>query len=82
VTHGVQEFDVRGGKVYAYEGLLEPGGGASSGDVYVAFREFMEMVTGACDALGKDFRSEFDATTKPCTYPVISYQQVVSGKGK
>ena len=83
VTDKIEEYRFRGGKVYAYEGLLRPGAGGPPGqDVYVAFREFMDTVARACDSIGKDFRTEFDATTKLCTYPIVSYGQIVSGKGK
>jgi len=40
------------------------------------------MVTGACDAKGKDFRADFDGTTRPCAYPVVSYKDIVWEKPK
>ena len=35
------------------------------------------MVTGACDAIGKEFREEFDSSTRPCAYPVVPYKNVI-----
>lgn len=78
VTDRIEEFRFRGGKVYVYESPLSslPVPPAEKG-TYVLIREFFEMVTGACDAKGKDFRADFDGTTRPCAYPVVSYKDIV-----
>jgi hypothetical protein len=83
VTDRIEEFRFRGGKVYVYEGL--PGSlPAPSEDkgTYVLIKEFLDLVTGACDARGKDFRDEFDKSTRPCAYPVVSYKDIVWEKSK
>jgi hypothetical protein len=83
VTDRVEEFHFRGGKVYVYEGL--PGSPlASSADkgTYILIKEFIDLVIGACDARGKDFRDEFDKSTKPCAFPVLSYKNIVWEKAK
>jgi hypothetical protein len=40
------------------------------------------MVAKACDDRGKNFRDEFDKSTKPCAYPVVPYKQIVWEKAK
>jgi hypothetical protein len=83
VTDRIEEFRFRGGKVYVYEGL--PGSPlASSADkgTYILIKEFLDLVTGACDARGKDFRNEFDKSTRPCAFPVLSYKNIVWEKAK
>jgi hypothetical protein len=45
-------------------------------------KEFIDLVIGACDLRGKDFREEFDKSTKPCAFPVLSYKSIVWEKAK
>jgi hypothetical protein len=81
VTDKIEEFRFRGGKVYVYEGL--PGSPpASSADkgIIILIKEFLDSVTGACDLRGKDFRNDFDKSTRPCAFPVVSYKDIVWGK--
>lgn len=81
VSDKIEEFRIRGGKVYAYEGL--PGGaeGASPEEgKYILVKEFVDLVATACDAMGKDFRSEFDKSTRPPAYEVVPLGMIVWGK--
>jgi hypothetical protein len=83
VTDKIEEFRFRGGKIYVYEGL--PGSPlVSSADrgIYILIKEFLDLVTGACDLRGKDFRDEFDKSTKPHAFPVLSYKNIVWEKAK
>jgi hypothetical protein len=83
VTERIEEFRFRGGKVYVYEG--PPGSpAASSADkgTIILIKEFFDLVTGACDSRGKDFRDEFDKSTRPCAFPVLSYKNIVWEKAK
>jgi hypothetical protein len=83
VTDRIEEFRFRGGKVYVYEGL--PAGPAESSTqkgTYILIKEFADMVAKACDDRGKNFRDEFDKSTKPCAYPVVPYKQIVWEKAK
>jgi hypothetical protein len=78
VTDKIEEFKFRGGKVYVYEGV--PGrveGSSSEKATYILIKEFADLVTGACDAIGTDFRDEFDTSTRPCAYQVVSYKEIV-----
>lgn len=78
VTGRIEEFHFRGGKVYVYEGL--PGSPlASSVDkgTCILIKEFLDLVNGACDLRGKDFRGEFDKSTRPHAFPVLSYKDIV-----
>ena len=83
VTDKIEEFKFRGGKVYVYEGV--PGrtdGPSSEKATYILIKEFADMVTGACDAIGLDFRDEFDNSTRPCAYQVMSYKEIVWEKAE
>jgi hypothetical protein len=82
VTDRIEGFRFRGGRVCVYEGL--PGAPvAASADkgAYVLVKEFRDSVTGACDLRGIEFREEFDKSTKPCEFPVLSYKDIVWEKG-
>ncbi|MCJ7485414.1 MAG: hypothetical protein MUQ25_04515 [Candidatus Aminicenantes bacterium] len=83
VTDKIEEFKFRGGKVYVYEGVPGRTDRSSSEKVtYILIKEFADMVTGACDAIGRDFRDEFDNSTMPCAYQVMSYKEIVWEKAK
>ena len=83
VTDKIEEFRFPGGSVYVYVG---PSGapGASSADKgsYILMKEFRDLVTGACDLRGKKFRDEFDKSTKPCAFPILSYKDIVWEKAR
>ncbi len=83
VTDRIEEFRFTGGRVYIYESPpgSPPAPSAEEG-TYVLIKEFFDFVTGACDARGKDFRNEFDASTKQCTYPTVSYKDMIWDKSK
>jgi hypothetical protein len=83
VSDRIQEFRIRGGKVFIYEGLpgALPAPPAGKG-IYILIKEFLDLVSGACDARGKDFRNEFDKSTKPCAFPVVSYKDIVWEKAR
>jgi len=83
VTDRIEEFDFRGGKVYVYEGLpAPPDGSLPDKGTYILIKEFLDMVAGACDAIGKKFRDEFDSSTRPCAYPVVPYDKITWEKTK
>jgi hypothetical protein len=78
VTDKIEEFQFRGGNVYVYEALPgRTGGSSTQKGTYILMKEFVDMVTGACDAIGKNFRDEFDKSTRPCAYQVVSYKEMV-----
>jgi hypothetical protein len=83
VTDKIEEFQFRGGKVYVYEGL--PGRADESSakkGTYILIKEFVDLVTGACDAIGKNFRNEFDKSTRPCKYEVVPVKNIIWEKAK
>ena len=78
VTDQIEEFRFPGGRVYAYEGL--PGrtdDSPATQGACILIREFADMVTRACDAIGKNFRDDFDRCTKPWAYPIVSAKEIV-----
>jgi hypothetical protein len=83
VTDRIEEFRFRGGKVYVYEGLPGSPAASSAGKgTTILIKEFLDLVTDACDLRGKDFRDEFDKSTRPYAFPVLSYKNVVWEKAK
>lgn len=83
VSDRIEEFRFRGGKVFVYEGL-PPAVPASPADkgTFILIKEFLDLVTGACESRGKAFREEFDRSTRPCVFPVVSYKDIVWEKAK
>jgi hypothetical protein len=83
VSGKIEEFRFGAGKVYVYEGLpRSPVGAPTNKGTYVLIKEFLDSVTGACDLRGKTFRDEFDRSTKPWGFPVLSYKDIVWEKDK
>jgi hypothetical protein len=83
VTDKIEEFHFRGGRVYVYEGLPERADGSSTKKgTYILIKEFVDLVTGACDAIGKNFRNEFDKSTGPCKYEVVPVKNIIWEKAK
>jgi len=81
VSDRIEEFRFGDRKVYVYEGLPRPSASpAADQGTYVLIKEFLDLVTGACDARGKDFREDFDRSTTPCSYPVVSFKDIVREK--
>jgi hypothetical protein len=81
VSDKIEEFRFGDGKVYVYEGLpRSPASPAADQGTYVLIKEFFDLVTGACDARGKGFREDFDRSTRPCSYPVVSFKDIVREK--
>lgn len=78
VTDRIEEFRFRGGKVYVYEGLpRSPVASSADKGTYILIKELLDLVTGACDLRGKEFRDEFDKSTKPHAFPILSYKNIV-----
>lgn len=78
VTHSIEEYDFSGGKVYVYEGLPEhPDTSSSDPGKYIIVKEYVDQVTKACDSIGKKFRPEFDKSTRPIAYQVVSFEKIV-----
>jgi hypothetical protein len=83
VTDKIEEFGFRGGRVYVYESPIAPRPvPTAEKGTYVLIKEFLDLVTSACDARGKDFRNEFDKSTKPCTYLIVSYKDIIWNESK
>ena len=81
VTDRIEEFRFRGGKVYVYEGLpRSPVATPAKKGAYILIKEFRDLVAGACDLRGKEFRKEFDRSTMPCDFPILSYKDIVREK--
>mgnify|MGYP001047147280 CR=1 FL=1 len=59
-----------------------PAGSPANNSVYILIKEFRDMVTGACDAVGMSFREEFDTSTRPCPYEVVSYKDIIWEESK
>ena len=83
VTDRIEEFRFRGGRVYVYESPSgSPPAPSAEKGTYVLIKEFLDLVTGACDARGREFRNEFDKSTRPCAYPTVSYNDIIWDRSK
>ncbi len=81
VSDRVEEFRFRGGKVFVYEGppRAVPASSSDKG-TFILIKEFLDLVIGACESRGRAFHEEFDKSTRPCAFPVVSYKDIVWGK--
>ena len=72
VTDKIEEYDFAGGKVYVYEGLPEDGAVKAADPArFVLMKEYLDRVVRAADAIGGEFRAEYDETTRPIAYRVV-----------
>jgi hypothetical protein len=81
ITGQVDEFAFTGGRVYIYRGL-PPDRSIAAADPkeFVVFKENLDSVLKACDTIGPDFRAEFEKTTEPVAFRIISIADVVPWK--
>ena len=78
VTDRIEEHEFSGGRVYLYEGLPEHADTAAADPgKYILIKEYVDQVTAACDGMGKEFRAEFESSTRPVAYPVVSFQAII-----
>ncbi len=78
VTDEIEEFSFRGGKVYVYVRIHSstPSSSTDNG-TYIMYKEVFDQLTNACDSRGTAFREEFDRTTRPWEYEIVSYKNIV-----
>lgn len=66
VTDKIDEYNISGNKVYIYQ---QPHGYYDKALIdkgrFVLVKEYVDMITQACDEIGEDFRQEFDRSTLP-----------------
>jgi hypothetical protein len=78
VTGRIEEHEFSGGRVYMYAGLPEhPDTAAADPGKYILIREYVDQVTAACDGIGREFRAEFESSTRPVAHPVVSFQAII-----
>jgi hypothetical protein len=78
VTDKIEEYNIKGGKVYVYEHVPDQQHESSfDGKSYILVKEYVDLITQACDTIGKDFRAEFDKSTTPPTSQIVSYKKIV-----
>ena len=78
VTDRIEEYKFSGGRVYIYEGLAEhPDTAAADPGKYLLIKEYVDQVTAACDGIGKEFRAEFERSTRPVAFPIVSFQAII-----
>jgi len=78
VTDRIEEYKFSGGRVYIYEGLPEhPDTAAADPGKYLLIKEYVDQVTEACDGIGKEFRAEFERSTRPVAFPIVSFQAII-----
>lgn len=78
VTDKIEEYGFSAGRVYIYEGLPEHADTAAADPKkYILIREYVDQVTTACEGIGKDFRAEFDRSTRAAAYPIVLFTTVI-----
>jgi hypothetical protein len=83
VTGRIEEYGFSGGHIYVYEGLPEhPDTAAADPGKYILVKEYLDQVTKACDGIGKNFRAEFDRSTRPVAYRVVSFMNLIWKKSE
>ena len=78
VTDKIEEYNIKGGKVYVYEHVRDQQHESSfDGKSCILVKEYVDLITQACDSIGKDFRTEFDKSTNPPTSQIVSYKKII-----
>jgi hypothetical protein len=77
VTDKIEEYNINGGKVYVYEHVPDQRESSFDGKSYILVKEYVDLITQACDTIGKDFRAEFDKSTTPPTSQIVSSKKIV-----
>ena len=78
VTDRIEEYEFSGGRVYIYEGLPEhPDTAAADPGKYIIIKEYVDQVIAACDGIGREYSAEFESSTRPVAYPVVSFQTII-----
>jgi hypothetical protein len=78
VTDKIDEYLVTRGQIYVYEGFPEhPNTSSSEPEKYIIIKEYVDQVIRVCDGIGKNFRIEFDKSTRPPIYPIVSFEKIV-----
>lgn len=83
VTDKIKEYSFNGGRVYVYEHFPDHQYKSSS-DVkkYILVKDYVDLITKACDSIGKNFRAEFDKSTCPPSSQIVAYEKIVWKKAR
>lgn len=77
VTDKIDEYNIIGNKVYVYQ---QPHGYYDKALIdksrFVLVKEYVDMITKACDEIGEDFRQEFDRSTLPPVTQIIQSNKI------
>lgn len=66
VTNRIKEFNIQGGKVYAYKALPNYTFDENSDkQISIISKSYIDLVTEACDSIGRYYRKEYEETTIP-----------------
>lgn len=64
VTNMIKEFNVQGGKTYAYKALPNYTFNENyDKDISIIEKSYLDLVTEACDSIGSYYRKEYEETT-------------------
>jgi len=78
VTSQIEEYNFNGGKVYVYKHFPERNTISSiNTDKYILVKEYVDFITTACDSIGRNFRSEFDKSTKAPITKIVTYKNII-----
>ena len=73
VSEMIKEYNFDGGKVYAYKATPEYiYDSEKTKGVTVIHKDYLDLVTKACDSIGLGFRQEYDATTSNLNLDLVA----------
>ena len=81
VTNKIEEYSFKAGKVYAYEHIPDPQFKFDE-TKYILIKDYVDLITKACDSIGMNFRKEFDNSTMPYTGQIVPYQKIIWKQAK
>ncbi|TXE18775.1 gamma-glutamylcyclotransferase [Psychroserpens burtonensis] len=71
VTDKVEELSFKGGSVFVYKAKQDHTYDYQEENTSVLHQSYIDLVTNACDSIGKEFRDEFEASTLPYNKEVV-----------
>jgi hypothetical protein len=76
VTDKIEEYAFKGGKVYVYQNIPDPQFKFDE-TKFIVLKDYVDLITEACDSIGINFRKEFDNSTIPYTGQIVPYQKII-----
>jgi len=77
VTDRIEEYNITDGKVYVYQQPPEYYDKTSLNlSRYILIKDYIDLITKACDGIGENFRNEFDRSTLSPTSQIVQADKI------